>query len=196
VIIALPEGESYDMPSRNVNLANLCRQIEKRYITYSYVDVYYVVGCRKHLFPDWTTYTTHRSKRGGDPKGTIEALEVEEFAAIPEGEPIPSVVDEMFSKLLSGEAGIEVIPVDEACKGVNNQLRSFYSRLYKIEKCYKRELVGIHGIFKVSDYQSQKVEELSAEKWLSLPDGVPLQIKGSDRFDQSQGPPRIKRSGT
>lgn len=190
VIVALPEGEPYDVPKIVVNPQDLCRRVQNRYITYSYVDVYFVEGCKRRLFPDWTTYTTHRTKRGGDPKGMIESLPLEEFAAIPEGAPIPSVVDEMFSKLLSGEAGIDVIPVDEACKGLERQMVSFYSRLYKIEKCRKRELVGMDSIFKVGEHEQGKIQELTAEKWLSLPDGEPLMIKGADRFDQSKGPPR------
>ncbi len=192
LIVALPEGEPLDIAPFNTNAAQLCRRLEGRYVTYSYVDVYYIEGCKRRLFPDWTTYTTHRTKKGGDPKGTFEALPVEEFSAIPEGEPIPSVVDEMFAKLLSGEAGIDVIPIDEACKGVNNQVVSFHSRLYKIEKCYKREIFGFETIFKVTDYESKKIEELTAEKWLSLPNGVPLPLKSADRFHQQDGPPRLK----
>jgi hypothetical protein len=193
LVIALPEGEPLDLAPFNTNAAQLCRRLEGRYVTYSYVDVYYIEGCKRRLFPDWTTYTTHRTKKGGDPKGTFEALPVEEFSAIPEGEPIPSVVDEMFAKLLSGEAGIDVIPIDEACKGVNNQVVSFYSRLYKIEKCYKREIFGFETIFKVTDYETKKIEELTAEKWLSLPNGVPLPLKSADRFHQQDGPPNLKK---
>jgi hypothetical protein len=190
VMVALPEGEPFDVPRIVVNPQELCRRLSNQYITYSYVDVYFVEGCKRRLFPDWTTYTTHRSKRGGDPKGVIESLPIEEFAAIPEGDPIPSVVDEMFSKLLSGEAGIDVIPIDEACKGLERQTVSFYSRLYKIEKCRKREMIGMDSIFKVGEHEQGKIQELTAEKWLSLPDGEPLTIKGADRYNQSKGPPR------
>ena len=194
VIVALGEGAPLDVPTVVVDPKALCRRLKDRYVTYSYVDVYFIEGCKRRLFPDWTTYTTHRTKKGGDPKGTIESLALEEFAAIPEGEPIPSVVDEMFAKLLSGEAGIDVIPVDEACKGLESQTVGFYSRLYKIEKCRKRELVGIHSILKVGEHDKGKIQELSAEKWLSLPDGEPLVIQGADRYDQSKGPPRFPKN--
>ena len=90
------------------------------------------------------------------------------------GEPMRSVVDDMFAKLLTGSAGVEIIPVDEACEGVNNMVVSYYSRLYRIERCRKREIISPELFMKKAGRNLAKLKEMSSEQWLSLPDGEPM----------------------
>jgi hypothetical protein len=177
---ALPEGEPLDLATSESS-ARSCKELSGKYVSYSAVDVYFVENCKKRIFPDWTTYLKHRAERG-DARGEILALSWVEYAQLEDGAPIRSIVDDMFAKLLSGEAGVDVIPVDEACEGVEGKLVSYYARLYKIERCRKREITspelflrrtaGAGGIGSLT--QKFKVIELRSEQWLSLPDGEPI----------------------
>jgi hypothetical protein len=180
VMAALPEGEPVDLATSEAS-ARSCKELNGKYVSYSAVDVYFVEACKKRLFPDWTTYLKHRAERG-DARGEILALSWVEYARLEDGAPIRSIVDDMFAKLLSGEAGVDVIPVDEACEGVEGRLVSYYARLYRVERCKKREITspeaflrrqaGAAGIGGALD--KLKVIELRSEQWLSLPDGEPI----------------------
>lgn len=173
VIAALREGEPLDLNEAEDTIRG-CKVLESHYVTFSAVDVYFVEHCKRRLFPDWATYVKHRDRRG-DKKGEILSLSLIEFDRLPPGEPLPSVVDDLFSKLLTGSAGVEIIPIDEACDGLEGKVASYYSRLYRVERCRKREVVepdlyvkrngGINGL---------KATEMKSEQWLSLPDGEPI----------------------
>ena len=138
VIAALPEGEPLDW-AISKEAARGCRQLEGQYVTYSAVDVYFVERCKRRLFPDWASYLKHSELRT-DKKGEILSLSWIEFEGLASGEPIPSIIDDIFAKLLRGDAGVEMIPIDEACEGVEGKIASYYSRLYRIERCRKREI--------------------------------------------------------
>ena len=156
VVAAIPEGEPLD-EAMTLKNARGCSKLEGRYVTYSNVDVYFIDKCKKRIFPDWMTYIEHRERRN-DKKGEILALSWVEFEAIPVGAPIASVVDAMFAKMLTGEAGVEVIPVDEACAGLEGKVASYYSYVYRVEKCHKREITNAElylkklGVNKVAIY--------------------------------------------
>lgn len=174
VVAALDEGDALDFAETKAQ-ARTCAQLEKKYVTFSNVDVYFVERCTRRMFPDWETYIRHREKRG-DKKGEILALSWIEFDQLKPGDDVPSVVDDMFKKLLTGEAGIEVIPVDEACQGVNDKVVSYYQRLYKVERCRKREIMDPELYVKrLGLNASVKIIELNSEQWLSLPDGQPIE---------------------
>ena len=174
VIAAIPEGEALDettAPSR----ARDCKQLEGRYVTYSNVDVYVVEHCTRRVFPDWTTYIQHREKRG-DKKGEILALTWYELNQLPPGAPIPSVVDDMFAKLLKIGANVDVIPINEACAGVEGRFVTYYSRVYKVDQCRKHELVDSDLHMKRLGLDKIKMKELNSEQWLSLPDGAAVVV--------------------
>ncbi len=173
VIAALPEGEAIDL-AQTVASARSCKQLEGHYVTYSNVDVYVVEKCKKRLFPDWETYIQHREK-GGDKKAEILALSWIEFSRIGEGKPLVSVLDDMFRKLASGDAGVDVIPVDEACRGLEGRVASYYSHLYRVERCRKREIEDPNNFFKTNAALAKvKVAVMTSEQWLSLPNGRPV----------------------
>ena len=149
-----------------------CATFNGKYVTYSYTDVYYVDKCVKRLIPDYETLLAHRKEHGI--RGTeIIALTAPEFYHLKQSRDVSSVVDKEFAKLLDGSAGVDIIPIDEACKGVEGKLVTFYSRMYRIEKCRKRELdaevytMKRHG-------QNIRTVELRPEQWISMPDGKPL----------------------
>lgn len=174
-VAALPEGEPLDL-AMTIASARGCRQLEGRYVTFSSVDVYYVEKCKKRIFPDWETYVKHREKRG-DKKGEVLSLSWVEFAELDSGEPIGSVIDDIFAKLLTGDAGVDIIPADEACEGVDGRVVSYYSRLYRVERCRKREIVEPEVYLKKAGPAKLKIKELTSQQWLSLPDGQPIDEK-------------------
>jgi hypothetical protein len=174
VVAALEEGDALDFAETKAQ-ARTCKQLEGKYVTFSNVDVYFVERCTRRMFPDWETYIRHREKRG-DKKGEILSLSWIEFDQLKSGDDIPSVVDDMFKRLLTGEAGVEVIPIDEACQGVDGKVVSYYQRLYKIERCRKREILDPELYLKrLGLGKSVKITELNSEQWLSLPDGKPIE---------------------
>jgi hypothetical protein len=174
VVAALEEGDALDFAETKAQ-ARTCKQLEGQYVTFSNVDVYFVERCHRRMFPDWETYIRHREKRG-DKKGEILALSWIEFDQLTPGATLPSVVDDMFKKLLSGEAGVDVIPVDEACAGIDGKVVSYYQHLYRIERCRKREIVDPELFMKKLGLSgSVKVSEINSEQWLSLPDGAPIE---------------------
>lgn len=172
VVAAIPEGEPLDNDLIRESLRT-CKELDKNYVSYSSVDVYYVEKCKRRLMPDWTTYIKHRDERG-DERGEIIALSWEEFTGLAEGLPVPSVVDDMFARLLAGEADIDVIPVDEACAGVNGKVVTYYDKMYQIEKCRRREILDPGTILQPLSMLKTKFVELSSQQWLSLPEGAPV----------------------
>ena len=179
VIAALPEGEPLD-EALTIKNARSCEQLEGKYVTYSNVDVYFVDHCKKRIFPDWMTYIKHR-ERANDKKGEILALSWIEFDQLPLGAPIRSIVDDMFAKMLSGEAGVEVIPVDEACRGLDGKIASYYSTVYRVEKCHKREIFAPDVYLKKLGVNKVAIYEMSSEQWLSLPNGAPITSSSEKR---------------
>lgn len=171
-IAALEEGPAID-PNTEDAKARSCHEFNGRYVSHSYGDVWFVERCTRRLIPDWETYLAHRRARGSS-KANDEILVVNwaEFNALKEGRPLASIVDEEFSKYAAEWAPIDIIPIDEACAGVDGKYVSFYSRLYKIEKCRKREIDSEHFLWK--NRSGQKFTELRPEQWISMPDGPPI----------------------
>lgn len=173
VVAAIPEGRSYNPYSEKGEVRG-CRKLEGEYVTRSSVDVYFVDDCKLRLFPDWESYLQHREERG-DKKGEILELTATEFQRLEKGQKIPSAVDDMYERLRLGTPDVDIIPLSEACKGVDNEVVSYYSKLYRIENCHKREVLSPERYFheKGQDRRSE-VPQLTSQQWLSLPDGKPV----------------------
>ena len=172
VIAAIPEGEPLDNDFIRQSIRT-CKELNGQYVSYSSVDVYFVEGCKRRLLPDWTTYINHRDVRD-DERGEIMALSWEEFIALQEGTHIPSVVDDMFARLLQGDAGVDIIPVDEACEGINGKVVTYYDKMYRIEKCRKREILNPGDVLQGFMEKATKFHELTSQQWLSLPNSAPI----------------------
>lgn len=164
-IAKIPAGEpiEIDSPSTKPN----CLRLEGRYILSRGDDIYFIEKCKKRFIPDWDTYADHAQKRGKRGLEIFELAEAE-FQAIKAGEPIKSVLDEEYKKLLDADKGADVIPINEACKGLNNKFVTYYSRVYRIEGCKKRPMNAEAFMMKNSHL---KLTELSSEQWISLPTG-------------------------
>jgi hypothetical protein len=171
-VAAIPVGDSWE----NTNSKDRpCATFNKKYITYSYTDIYYVENCVRKLIPDYETLLAHRKERGQQ-NGEVLALSAKEFWSMKQGRDITSIIDKEFHKLLEGSAGVDIIPIDEACKGVEGKIVTFYSRMYKIEKCRKRE-IDAESFTMHSKAGNSKLTELRPEQWISMPDGKPYTEK-------------------
>jgi hypothetical protein len=171
-VAALPIGPSWEDVTMRVRP---CSAFNKKYITFSFTDIYYVENCIKRLVPDYETLIQHRRSRG-QKNGEVLALNAKEFWSMRQGRDISSIVDGEFAKLLEGSADVDIIPIDEACRGVEGKLVSFYSKLYKIEKCRKRE-IDAEAFTMNRKLGEKKLIELKPEQWVSIPDGKPLSVK-------------------
>ena len=171
-VAALPIGDHWEI----VNAKNRpCSFFNKKYITFSYTDIYFVENCVRKLIPDYETLLEHR-KSQGIKSSEVLALNAREFYQIRQGRDVTSVIDREFSKLLEGSAGVDIVPIDEACKGVEGKIVTFYSRMYKIEKCRKREINAEQFTMQRKQNDSKWIE-LRPEQWVSMPDGKPFDDK-------------------
>lgn len=170
-IAAIPEGASIDIGTTEAS-ARQCSVFHGKYVTYSYSDVYYVEKCTRFLIPDYETFVTHHKTKAKSAGEEILSLSWTEFSGLKVGEDIPSILNKEYAALLEMGPPVDVIPVDEACAGLNGKMVSFYSRIYRIEKCRKREADPEYFLRK---NMNAKLQELKPEQWLSLPDGVPLE---------------------
>lgn len=168
-VAALPVGDTWEHVSTK---DRPCTFFSKKYVTFSYTDIYFVENCVRKLVPDYETLLSHR-KAQGIKSTEILALTAREFYGIRQGRDITSIVDKEFSKLLDGSAGVDIIPIDEACKGVDGKIVTFYSRMYKIEKCRKRE-INAEKYTMGRRINDAKLIELRPEQWVSMPDGKPF----------------------
>ena len=170
-IANLPEGEPMSDTTHNVT-RRTCKELNSRYVTYSYNDIFFVEKCKKRLFPDWATYLTHRSRFSAQQR-EIQGLTWLEFEGLQMGEDFTSSMDIEYAKAREADKPMAIIPVKEACKGIDGRVVSFHSRMYRIENCHKREL-DPEKFTQKRQNQGTRIVELTPEQWYSLPDGKDL----------------------
>lgn len=149
-----------------------CAKINGRYIISRASDVFYVEGCKKRPFPDWDTYADHSAKYQKKGQEILELPE-EEFMALPLGKEFTSSLNDEYKKMLVTEKNVDVLPIDEACKGLNGSYVSYYSKIYKVERCRKHEVDAEHFLLRFPTY---KLREMSSEQWVSIPTGKALKL--------------------
>lgn len=168
-IIKIPEGRPIaEQTSRG---SFHCRQVEGSYVIVGNSDIFFVEGCRRRAFPDWESFSAHRQRHKLMAKPIVDLSE-EDFRKLAEGTPFPSVMNNKENNVLTDMSEVDVIPINEACRGLNGRMVSYYSRIYRIEGCRKRELLD-------PDFGARReikgaMPELSSEQWISLPDGEPI----------------------
>lgn len=143
-----------------------CSELEGKYVSLDFDEIWLVNGCKKRKFPDWMTYS--RSRGGLEKESPILEVSWEEFNSIKDGKDFESVYD---GELEAKTKDTDIIPIDEACRGIEGKYVFFYSRVYKIEKCARRQIDPEKFSKKFPDLSPK---ELSAEQWISLPLGKPL----------------------
>lgn len=166
VVVALTESSARDQ-----GRVRDCKALGGRYITTSFVDVYWVEGCNRRLFPDWETYIQHRADRKKESEDILTVTRAE-FRSLKRGPDMPSAIDARLAKTsVVDREDLDILPVDEACKGINNSFRSYHSRMYRIENCRKREISPDALLDKTKFPNAPTMEEMSSQQWRSLPDG-------------------------
>ncbi len=148
-----------------------CKELNNKYVTEGYVYVYYVENCKLNMFPDWATYQAHLKLKGKKSENLVE-LDLLKYPDLKEGETYLSVVDQdktIIDHIRNDKT--DVIPLKKACKGLEGKYVSYVDKIYKIEKCRKREADPEEFI---SKHQNVKLIELSSNQWVSIPDGKPL----------------------
>lgn len=174
-MIKLKAGEDYyHLPSAHVKVRS-CKDLEYQYVILGGSEIYYIEKCLKRLMPDYETYQAHMKKH--KKSSILVEVSPSEFKGIPLGKPVPSIMPEVYLRLMNNWADADILPLEEACAGVNNRFVTYYSRLYRIEACYKREVIDITGFLKAHQSESRNYTELSSEQWLSLPDGLAWKLK-------------------
>lgn len=147
-----------------------CREAEGRVFLTLAGQIFQVAGCRRYTFPDWETYLEYRKKGRVNKRAFVE---VEDHLAqtLPEARVYPSVLDADSAAFLRDNEDYDVIPAKRACKGLEGRFVTYYSQIYKIERC-KRRPVAISAL-KLSRLN---LKELSSSQWLSIPEGKPLKL--------------------
>lgn len=166
VIIALAEGEVYQNIGE-IKKSNDCYGLEGKFVTFVYGHVYLVKNCKRRGFEYWSDYETFREKTPMKQRDIIP-LNSELYASIPEGELMPAKISDDYWGGF-GKEGVDIIPIDEACYGVEGKYVSYYERVYKIEKCRKREVKA--EVVMEGKLAKIKFRELTSEQWISLPNG-------------------------
>ncbi|MFW7379604.1 MAG: hypothetical protein ACOH5I_12395 [Oligoflexus sp.] len=169
-IIKIPEGKPIELVTEQKSFH--CRQVEGRYVITGASDIFYVEKCQRRAFPDWETFVAHRNQHKLTKKPIIDLTE-DEFRQLAPGKDFPTVLDEIFQNAIDVDAEVDVIPIDEACRGLNEKYVTYYSRVYRIERCRKREVID-PDFSSLKQLSQKKVIELSSEQWISIPDGEPL----------------------
>ncbi len=170
VIAQLDKGKPINSETARTKKLRTCKQLSSKYVTFSYTDVYYVDKCIKRPFPDWSSFVAHRKrhKRSAD---SVLALTWAEFARLKSGRTMPSEIDREFRKMKLGSRGVDVIPLSEACRGLNGKDVTYVDTIYRIEGCRKRAYDSQKFLRKNRNRDLKKLKELSSEQWLSIPDG-------------------------
>lgn len=164
-IAMIPIGETLNTPARKKTYT--CAQLNNQYLISRGDEIYFVEKCKKRLFPDLDTYAEHSQKRGKRNQDILE-LDEEQIARIEDGAPIVSTLDAEYRKLLDADNGIDVLPLAEACKGLNGKFVTYYSKIYRVEKCRKQPIDP--ELFS-KRYPKYTPTELSSEQWISIPTG-------------------------
>lgn len=167
-IAMLPMGKEL----KTIAKARSCQELEKKYVIYAATDIYYVVACRRLKFPDYETYVAHRKKNNN--QNVLLDINQEEYLKLKKGRDIPSILPKVFAKLMAKGEDIDIIPISEACEGINGRTVVFYSKIYKVVDCHKREIPNGAEYLKSKDSKFQVIE-LTSEQWVSLPDGPPIE---------------------
>ena len=190
-IIMLAEGTPIEsMDEKELTGAALCQRLEGEYVTIPGGEIFVVEGCKRRMFPDWETFSEHQKKTK---HLIITEISATEMNSLKLGKEIPSIMPAIFKKLLSGSAQVDVIPLNEACRNVNGKLVFYYTHIYKIENCRKRE-VDAEEYMKRHKYDRFKLPELTSEQWVSLPDGKPMVTNEVADPPPLVEPPREKES--
>ena len=165
----------------------LCKRYHHQYITSEYVDVYWVKGCVKHPFPDWSSYEVHAGKLRHD-RPALKAIDRDDFHMLSTGTPMKSIIDEEFREILEDEAEqADILPLDEACKGLIGSHVTYLGHIFYISKVpgkkgsgdfCERRAVDSEKFTRKMGMKGFRLHELNSSQALSIPTGSPMPETG------------------
>lgn len=147
-----------------------CREAEGRVFLTLTGQIFQVAGCRRYTFPDWETFLEYR-KKGRVSKRAFVEVEGRLARTLPEARVYPSVLDADSAAFLRDNENYDIIPAKRACKGLEGRFVSYYSQVYKIERCKRRPVTTT-----AAKLSRLRLKELSSSQWLSIPEGKALKL--------------------
>ena len=156
VIRSIPQAKAENKTQMDVR--SICRKLEKKYISVSFVDIYFVENCRRRAFPNWEAYQEHRRQRRQGVSEPVEIISTREIQVLPVGEVMPSVT------ATPSERG-ENISIAKTCKRLENKYVSFYRHLYIIKNCHKLPVTYAE----IQKKGATIARELTTEQWKAIP---------------------------
>ena len=153
-----------------------CKRLEGRFTLDKANNIYLIKGCKLLLFPDYETFQEYRQVNNSFGQPLIEISD-KEWKFLGLGKVQESILPKSYRDLVQMGKTVDVIPVDEACKGLNGRFATYYSLLYKIQSCKKRQVNNVPEFLAAVNGQGLKFTELTSDQWISLPNGEPYSWK-------------------
>jgi hypothetical protein len=170
IVVALPLGEPIGGASAK---KRSCKELEGRYVTSKFIDVYYVEKCKKRMFPEWDAYIIHSQKRPLEIRAILE-LTAEEFSGLKDAALMAN--DQLYDDEIVVETeGLKKLPLAPLCRKFEGKTVAFYGSAYKVEKCKKRAILDQNLMMEAT--KGGILIELKADEWLSIPKGEPITHK-------------------
>ena len=169
VIAKIPLGKAF-VGLKGATKERSCGELEGNYTLDKANNIYLVKGCKLRMFPDYETFEEHRQVNRSYGKPLLELSDVE-WRRMKSGPVLKSILPKAYRDLLEIGGVMEVLPLAEACAGLNGKFVSYYSLLYKIESCRKRQVKDLPGFLAKAAQKQIKVQEISSQQWMSLPNG-------------------------
>ena len=175
--------------------ADECESLNDHYITVSGMNYYYVESCKKRAFSDFSELQAHN--RG---KSTIVSITPELFYRIPngagmkpqandeakilykidggvawsrldrkEGENVPSDSPESLNKI--HQKSKERVNKAQLCTKFNRKIVSFYSQIYFIDDCKKRNIKELSIPLQQKIAEHGGITDLTPEQIAAIPNG-------------------------
>lgn len=170
VLAALRQGAVALEPTGHIRR---CGEFHKKYVTLYFTDVYWVENCVRRIFPNWASYEAHRGPL--DAKREAMVITWPEYQLLTLGKEMPSILSEALPK----DHVIDVIPIDEACKGLVGQYVPYLGEIYFIQNvpgrvghCQRRK-VDAEAFTRNHDKVLAKAEMTSTQA-VSIPEGDPI----------------------
>ncbi len=137
-------------------------------------------ACQKQKIPDRETLEFHRAKTGRTAQPLV-ALTEEEFQSIKDAPPMGSVLTEEYKTLYTDGQEPQVLPIEEACRGLVGQYGVFLSQIYwfmpgnKLGTCTKKIIEGEDYLKKFPTYdKAPRLVELTPSQMVTIPDSGTL----------------------
>jgi len=134
-----------------------CSSLNGKYVAYNNEDVYLMESCRLRRFPDWLSYTQHRRLRG-HAETQLVFVEEDIFVGYKTGTPMASLFKDQVASV-----GRKALSRNQACRGLEGSFVLYYSQMYKVERCQKRQVDPVEFSRLSAKYGKPRFEEHTSQ---------------------------------